>query len=71
MASEVQQGHCYLCEPGHERCGSCIKILDYFGDGGSDKCSGEMGEEKCHYYKPMNYCPHCGRKMEGVRDDAK
>ena len=63
--SPKPQEHCDWCKPEHELCGTCIKKLDYYGDGGSDVCSDALGQPKCHYYKPMNYCPNCGAKMEG------
>ena len=62
MANEVR---CGWCKPGEELCGTCIKKLDYYGDGGSDTCSAESYCLKCAYYKPMNHCPNCGAKMRG------
>ena len=56
---------CNWCRSGKELCGTCIKKLDYHGDGGSNTCSAESYRLKCAYYKPMNYCPNCGAKMEG------
>lgn len=58
------KGRCDWCRPGNEQCGTCIKKLDYHGDGGSDTCSAESNSFVCAYYKPMNYCPNCGTKME-------
>lgn len=54
---------CDWCEAGHEVCAACIKIIDYYEDGGSDRCSETAEQEKCVYYKPMEYCPKCGKRL--------
>lgn len=56
---------CEYCKTGEEKCGTCVFLLDYFSDGGSDKCSAASNEEKCNGYKPMNFCPYCGRNLKG------
>jgi hypothetical protein len=58
-----KQGRCEWCEPGKEKCGTCLLFFDYYGDGGSDRCSGECDDKKCANYIPMNYCPNCGADM--------
>jgi hypothetical protein len=68
---EQKHGRCKWCEPGNERCGTCLLFFDYYGDGGSDRCSGECDDKKCANYIPMNYCPNCGADMrEGSEADA-
>lgn len=54
---------CDWCEAEHEVCATCIKIIDYYEDGGSDRCSEVAEQEKCDYYKPMKYCPKCGKRL--------
>ena len=54
---------CLLCFP-NRLCGTCKKMLDYYDDGGSDKCSAEMMGKACADYTPMAACPMCGRKLK-------
>ena len=54
---------CVLCFP-NRLCGTCKKMLDYYDDGGSDKCSAEMMGKACADYTPMAACPMCGRKLK-------
>ena len=58
---------CDWCKAEYEVCGTCIKILDYHGDGGSDRCSATASQTKCAYYEPMEHCPKCGKRMDGAR----
>ncbi len=60
---EERSKGCMLCYP-NKRCGTCVKFFDYNEDGGSDECSATVYEESCAYYKPMPFCPNCGRKLE-------
>lgn len=60
---EERSKGCILCSP-EPRCGTCGKFFDYYDDGGSDRCSATVWEERCAYYKSMPFCPRCGRKLE-------
>lgn len=64
-AVEVVHGRCDWCKTGEEKCGTCRMFFDYYGDGGSDKCSSECDSGKCAYYQPIGFCPNCGAKMDG------
>ena len=66
--AEQKHGRCEWCEPGKEKCGTCLLFFDYYGDGGSDRCSGECDDEKCTHYIPMNHCPNCGAKMDEPKE---
>ena len=56
---------CYFCKAGDEKCGTCAKFFDYYGDGGGEKCSSAYDSIKCVSYEPMKYCSMCGAKMKG------
>lgn len=43
---------CEYCQK--EKCVSCVKFYDYYGDGGSNRCISEMSNESCVYFKPVN-----------------
>ena len=55
-------GECNWCDPGREICGTCKCYFDYDGNG-TDKCSAMFDDEQCAYYKPIDYCPKCCRKL--------
>lgn len=65
---EVRRGRCDWCEPGKELCGTCQEFFDYYGDGGSDKCSACLDDPRCSHYNPVNFCPNCGADMRGDID---
>ena len=69
-AVPVVHGRCYWCKPREELCGTCRKFFDYYGDGGSDKCSASFDDAKCVYYEPISHCPNCGAKMNGGAEDG-
>lgn len=65
---ELGEG-CVLCYP-NRLCGTCMKMLDYYDNGGSDKCSAEMMDEGCDYYTPMEACPKCGRPLKEADNET-
>ena len=65
LLNEVEQGRCDWCKTGEQKCGTCRRFFDYYGDGGSDKCSSECDSGKCAYYQPIGFCPNCGADMRG------
>lgn len=62
-ARPVVRGGCDWCESGYERCGTCRMFFDYYGDGGSNRCSGDCDDIKCAYYEPIGFCPNCGADL--------
>lgn len=52
---------CEYCA--EDKCRLCTTYGDYFSNGGSDKCSAAGNDNPCYYYKRINYCPVCGRKL--------
>lgn len=65
MANE----RCDWCKTGEEKCGTCRMFFDFYGDGGSDRCSADCDDIKCAYYKPVSFCPHCGTKLDDKDSD--
>lgn len=61
-----EERQCDWCKPGKEVCGTCRKFFDYYGDGGSDRCSAGFDDDKCDYYEPIGNCPNCGADMRGM-----
>ncbi len=60
--AEREKG-CKYCNS--DMCFTCIKQLDYYGDGSFEsKCADEADALRCVAYKPMNYCPMCGKRLE-------
>ena len=58
---------CVYCA--EDKCRLCTLFCDYWGDGGSDKCSAEGNEDPCSEFSRFNYCPVCGRKL--VNEEIK
>ena len=55
---------CEWCIPDNEVCGTCES---YFKD-----CSAGAEERSCVAWKPMGFCPKCGRDLrEGENDGCK
>lgn len=52
---------CEYCA--EDKCRLCTLLCDYWGDGGTDKCSADGIDDPCAYYNLINYCPKCGRKL--------
>jgi hypothetical protein len=60
--AEREKG-CKYCNS--DMCFTCIKQLDYYGDGSFEsKCADEADAIRCVAYKPMKYCPMCGKRLE-------
>ena len=63
---------CEYCA--EDKCRLCTLLCDYWGDGGTDKCSADGTDDPCAYYNLINYCPKCGRRLvneEEVLKDEK
>ncbi|MBS6316198.1 MAG: hypothetical protein ACLUFX_11210 [Oscillospiraceae bacterium] len=60
---------CVYCA--EDKCRLCTLFCDYWGDGGSDKCSAEGNEDPCSEFSRFNYCPVCGRKLVNEEEVLK
>lgn len=56
--------YCEWCIPDNEVCGTCES---YFKDS-DNKCSAGAEESSCVAWKPMGFCPKCGRDLRPAQE---
>lgn len=56
--------YCEWCIPDNEVCGTCE---GYFKDS-DHKCSAGAEERSCVAWKPMGFCPKCGRDLRPAQE---
>ena len=60
---------CEYCA--EDKCRLCTLLCDYWGDGGTDKCSADGIDDPCDHYNLINYCPKCGRRLVNEEEVLK